>query len=79
MNITGFVFEGTDGKVHFNLEISDAKLIVKLRKYLIDAANLAMDAPDYRKAEEYLHDANHLYDLIAEAERKEEEKGEVEE
>lgn len=78
-SVTGIVFEGIDGKMHFSLNVSDAKLIVKLRKYLIDAASLAMDTPDYRKAEEYLHDANHLCDLIGEAERKEEAKGEVEE
>lgn len=77
-SVTGYVFTGADGKEHFSLDVSDARLIVKLRKYLIDAASLAMDTPDYRKTEEYLHDANHLCDLIGEAERKGEEKAEAE-
>lgn len=77
-SVTGIVFEGIDGKMHFSLNVSDAKLIVKLRKYLIDAASFAMAHSDYEQAEAYLHDANHLYGLMSEAVRKGEEKAEAE-
>ena len=77
-SVTGFVFEGIDGKMHFSLEVTDPKLIKKLRGYLIDAASFAMAHSDYDQAEAYLHDANHLYNLMSEAVRKGEEKAEAE-
>lgn len=77
-SVTGFVFEGIDGKMHFSLEVTDPKLIKKLRGYLIDAASFAMAHSDYEQAEAYLHDANHLYSLMSEAVRKGEEKAEAE-
>lgn len=77
-SVTGIVFEGIDGKMHFSLNVTDPKLIKKLRGYLIDAASFAMAHSDYDQAEAYLHDANHLYSLMSEAERKGEEKAEAE-
>lgn len=77
-SVTGIVFEGIDGKMHFSLNVTDPKLIKKLRGYLIDAASFAMAHSDYDQAEAYLHDANHLYNLMSEAVRKGEEKAEAE-
>lgn len=77
-SVTGFVFEGIDGKMHFDLKVTDPKLIKKLRRYLTDAASFAMNHSDYEQAEAYLHDANHLYSLMSEAVRKGEEKTEAE-
>lgn len=77
-SVTGYVFEGIDGKMHFSLDIADPKLITKLRGYLTDAASFAMAHSDYEQAEAYLHDANHLYSLMSEAARKAEEKAEAE-
>lgn len=77
-SVTGYVFEGIDGKMHFNLDVADPKLIAKLRRYLTDAASFAMGHLDYEQAEAYLHDANHLYSLMSEAARKAEEKAEAE-
>ena len=77
-SVTGYVFEGIDGKMHFRLDVSDPKLIAKLRVYLIDAVSLAMKHSDYEQAEAYLHDVNYLSDLISEAVRKGEEKAEAE-
>lgn len=78
-SVTGYVFEGIDGKMHFSLDVADQKLIAKLRRYLTDAASFAMNHSDYEQAEAYLHDANHLYSLMSEAVRKGEEKAEAEE
>lgn len=77
-SVTGYVFEGIDGKMHFSLDVADPKLITKLRGYLTDAASFAMAHSDYEQAEAYLHDANHLYSLMSEAVRKGEEKAEAE-
>lgn len=77
-SVTGYVFEGIDGKMHFSLDVADPKLIAKLRVYLTDAASFAMNHSDYEQAEAYLHDANHLYSLMSEAVRKGEEKAEAE-
>lgn len=77
-SVTGYVFEGIDGKMHFSLDVADPKLIAKLRVYLIDAVSFAMKHSDYEQAEAYLHDANHLHNLMSEAVRKGEEKAEVE-
>lgn len=77
-SVTGYVFEGIDGKMHFSLDIADPKLIAKLRRYLTDAASFAMGHLDYEQAEAYLHDANHLCSLMSEAVRKGEEKAEAE-
>ena len=77
-SVTGIVFEGIDGKMHFSLNVTDPKLIKKLHGYLIDAASFAMAHSDYNQAEAYLHDANHLYNLISEAARNGEEKAEAE-
>lgn len=77
-SVTGYVFEGIDGKMHFSLDIADPKLITRLRRYLADAASFAMTHSDYEQAEAYLHDANHLYSLVSEAVRKAEEKAEAE-
>lgn len=77
-SVTGYVFEGIDGKMHFSLDIADPKLITRLRRYLADAASFAMNHSDYEQAEAYLHDANHLYSLMSEAVRKGEEKAEAE-
>lgn len=77
-SVTGYVFEGIDGKMHFSLDVADQKLIAKLRRYLTDAASFAMNHSDYEQAEAYLHDANHLYSLMSEAVRKGEEKAEAE-
>lgn len=76
-SVTGYVFEGIDGKMHFSLDVADQKLIAKLRRYLTDAASFAMNHSDYEQAEAYLHDANHLHNLISEAVRKGEEKAEA--
>lgn len=78
-SVTGYVFEGIDGKMHFNLDVADPKLIAKLRRYLTDAASFAMGHSDYEQAEAYLHDANHLYSLMSEAVREGEKKAEAEE
>lgn len=77
-SVSGYVFEGIDGKMHFSLDVADQKLIAKLRRYLTDAASFAMNHSDYEQAEAYLHDANHLYSLMSEAVRKGEEKAEAE-
>lgn len=77
-SVSGYVFEGTDGKMHFSLDVADPKLIAKLRGYLIDIASCAMNHSDYEQAEIYLHDANHLRNLMSEAVRKGEEKAEAE-
>ena len=77
-SVTGYVFEGIDGKMHFSLDVADQKLIAKLRRYLTDAASFAMGHLDYEQAEAYLHDANHLCSLMSEAVRKGEEKAEAE-
>lgn len=52
-SVTGYVFEGMDGKMHFNLDVADPKLIAKLRGYLIDVASCAMNHSDYEQAEAY--------------------------
>lgn len=77
-SVTGYVFEGIDGKMHFSLDVADQKLIAKLRRYLTDAASFAMNHSDYEQAEAYLHDANHLYSLMSEAVREGEKKAEAE-
>lgn len=77
-SVTGYVYEGRDGKMHFSLDVTDPKLIAKLRVYLIDTVSFAMNHSDYEQAEAYLHDANHLHNLISEAVRKGEEKAEAE-
>lgn len=77
-SVSGYVFEGIDGKMHFSLDVADQKLIAKLRRYLTDAASFAMNHSDYEQAEAYLHDANHLYSLMSEAVREGEKKAEAE-
>lgn len=77
-SVTGYVYEGRDGKMHFSLDVTDPKLIAKLRVYLIDTVSFAMNHSDYEQAEAYWHDANHLHNLISEAVRKGEEKAEAE-
>lgn len=77
-SVSGYVYEGRDGKMHFSLDVTDPKLIAKLRVYLIDTVSFAMNHSDYEQAEAYLHDANHLHNLISEAVRKGEEKAEAE-
>lgn len=49
-SVTGYVFEGIDGKMHFSLDVADQKLIAKLRRYLTDAASFAMNHSDYEQA-----------------------------
>ena len=60
-SVTGYVLTGNNG----------------LHQYLVDAAADAMDIQHYKEAEELLHSANNLSDLIIEAEA--EEGSEVEE
>lgn len=76
-SVTGYVLTGNDGKPYYSLAITNTELIERLHQYLTDAAADAMDIQHYKEAEELLHSANNLSDLIVEAEA--EEGSEVEE
>lgn len=76
-SVTGYVLTGNDGKPYYSLAIANTELIEKLHQYLTEAAADAMGIQHYKEAEELLHSANNLSDLIIEAEA--EEGSEVEE
>ena len=70
-SVTGYVLTGNGGKPYYNLTITNTELIERLHQYLTDAAADAMDIQHYKEAEELLHSANNLSDLIIEAEEAE--------
>lgn len=64
MKVNGYVYRADGGGVHFDLSITDVKLVTLLHNYLIVSAKSAFVHKQYTEAEELLHDANHLTDLL---------------
>lgn len=48
------------------LDVYDDKLAEYIRQYLIDCSSAAMDNNDFEEAENFLHDANALAEVIRE-------------
>lgn len=64
MKVNGYVYGTKTSEVHFSLDIADAKLVTRLHNYLIVSTKDALTNKQYTEAEELLHDANHLADLL---------------
>lgn len=64
MKVNGYVYRADGGGVHFDLSITDVKLVTLLHSSLIVSAKSAFAYKQYAEAEELLHDANHLADLL---------------
>ena len=64
MKINGYVYGTKASEMHFSLDIADAKLVTLLHNYLIVSTKDALTNKQYTEAEELLHDANHLADLL---------------
>lgn len=54
-----------DGR-YIMLDVYDDKLAEHIHQYLIDCSSAAMDNNDFKEAEEFLHDANALAEIIRE-------------
>lgn len=65
MKVNGYVYRADGGGVHFDLSITDVKLVTQLHSSLIVSAKSAFAYKQYAEAEELLHDANHLADLLS--------------
>ncbi len=65
MKVNGYVYGTKASEMHFSLDITDAKLVTLLHNYLIVVSTKdALTNKQYTEAEELLHDANHLADLL---------------
>lgn len=64
MKVNGYIYKEDGGKVHFDLNVTDVKLVTLLHSSLIVSAKSAFTRKQYAEVEELLHDANHLADLL---------------
>lgn len=64
MKVNGYVYRADGGGAHFDLSITDVKLVTLLHSSLIVSAKSAFAHKQYAEAEELLHDANHLAGLL---------------
>ena len=64
MKVNGYVCRTNASEVHLLLDITDGKLAKSLHDYLIVSARSALMKGRCTEAEEILHDANRLADLL---------------
>lgn len=64
MKVNGYVYGTKASEMHFSLDIADVKLVTLLHNCLIVSAKSAFTNKQYTEAEELLHDANHLANLL---------------